>query len=354
MKKKLLIKLDYLIFFVNSFYFYLKNFDKVNLAIFNKSKKKINDSFGFKIKQLPINENFKLNKFVNLKNVFINGPQYLVSDLTHLYTRKFINRINIFQYFPIIPIFVFNIKVAFGYCFIGRCRKNYGHNIMDIYFGIYLKEKLKINGDIVFFGKINKTDQFFLKCINPSSKIIILPDYFFAVKADKYFCMPSLYFHHPYFEDFLFNYLKKIKNTALEMNDDIFLPNKLKLFAIRRGYARSLKLENYVEKFFEQNGYTLINFDNYTVNNQIKLIQNTKFLAGFHGSNLINGGFMNQGTIVEITTHFGHDRGEFEYFGLINGNKFINLDIREELRSEQKIMKVLDTKLKVFFNKHKI
>ncbi len=39
---------------------------------------------------------------------------------------------------------------------------------------------------------------------------------------------------------------------------------------------------------------------------------------------------------------------------LINGNKFINLDIREEVRSEQKIMKVLDTKLKVFFNKHKI
>ena len=63
---------------------------------------------------------------------------------------------------------------------------------------------------------------------------------------------------------------------------------------------------------------------------------------------------MNKGTIVEIITHHGHDSGEFKYFGALDGNNFVSLDVREELLKKKLDKKYIYTKLKKIFKDHNL
>ena len=342
-----------LFIYINAFVFFFRNFNNVNFILYKKNYSEIKKSFNFKIEQKSIFEKFNINNFVTLKNVYVNGYQYIVSDLKYLYPRKKIKNINPLQYENKIPIFCYITRNSFGYNFLGRGRNNYGHNIMDVYFAIYLKEKLKINGEIIFFGNLNKADKFFINVLGISSKITILPKRLYSFQAHNYTFIPTLYFHSRYFEKHLLEYFNIIKTNALKNSKKILDVKFTKLFAIRRGYSRQSKIEEIVENYFRNKGYNLINFDHYSIYDQINIVQNTKILAGIHGSNLINGGFMNKGTIVEIITHHGHDSGEFKYFGAIDGNNFVSLDLRDEL-FKQLDKKNIYTKLKKIFKDHNL
>ncbi len=345
-KSKFIILLIYL----DVFSFFCKNYKKTNLIFFNKNYLRIRNTFKFSIEQKSILDNFNINNFVSLNDVYVNGYQYIVSDLKYLYPRKTIKKINTLQYENKIPMFLYESQNAFGYNFLGRGRSNYGHNIMDVYFAIYLKEKLNIGGEIIFFGNLNNADKFFIDVLGISSKITILPKRLFSFYAKSYSFIPTLYFHRPYFEKYLNEYFSIIKKNALKNNNNKSDLKYIKLFAIRRGYARKSKVEDIVEGYFKKKGYYLINFDHYSIYDQINIVQNTKILAGIHGSNLINGGFMNKGTIVEIITHHGHDSGEFQYFGALGGNNFVSLDAREDLTKNKQNKKNIYTKLKKIFN----
>ena len=174
-----------LFIYINAFVFFFRNFNNVSIILYKKNYSEIKKSFKFQIEQKSIFENFNIDNFVTLKNVYINGYQYIVSDLKYLYPRKKIKKINPLQYENNIPIFCYKTHNSFGYNFLGRGRGNYGHNIMDVYFAIYLKEKLKINGEIIFFGNLNKADKFFINVLGISSKITILPQRLYSFQAHK-------------------------------------------------------------------------------------------------------------------------------------------------------------------------
>ena len=63
---------------------------------------------------------------------------------------------------------------------------------------------------------------------------------------------------------------------------------------------------------------------------------------------------MNNGTLIEIITHYGHDSGEFKYFAEIGGNKFIDLDLRDDFKKNIIDNNLIDTKLKNLFIQHKL
>ena len=69
-------------------YSFLKNLNNVQLLLVKKNYSEIKKSFQFQVEQKSIFENFNIDNFVTLKNVYINGYQYILSDLKYIYPRK--------------------------------------------------------------------------------------------------------------------------------------------------------------------------------------------------------------------------------------------------------------------------
>ena len=63
---------------------------------------------------------------------------------------------------------------------------------------------------------------------------------------------------------------------------------------------------------------------------------------------------MNKGTIVEIISHYGHDSGEFKYFGALGGNYFVDLDLRDDLIKSKLDNRIIDAKLSKLFNDYNL
>ena len=340
--------------FFYAFIFFLQNNRKTKISIFDKKYNLMKKAFNFKIKQKIISKNFKTDSFVTLENIYINSSQYILSDLEFLYTRRPVEEFFPFQYAPHTPKYIYSANITFGYCFLGRERKNYSHNIMDIYFAIYLKKTLKINGDIIFFGKLTDTDNFFLNAINFKEKISIVPDKFYAVNAKQYIFLPNLYWHDKSFKNYFIDYTNKIVEYCMQDTNNKKIIKYKNIFAIRRGYARKTVIDNLIENLFEEKDYKLINFDDYGISDQIRLMKNCDILAGFHGSNLMNSTFMKNGKLVEIVTHSEHTgNGCYTHLAEMNNNKHFELDIMTNVSNlkdfeiekklvKEKTLKVLD------------
>lgn len=85
-----------------------------------------------------------------------------------------------------------------------------------------------------------------------------------------------------------------------------------KIYASRRGSRRSPSNEDKIENLFIENGFEVHNLENFDLKSEIRLMKETRILAGVHGSALVNNIWMPRGgTMLDIVnenywTEAGH------------------------------------------------
>ena len=57
---------------------------------------------------------------------------------------------------------------------------------------------------------------------------------------------------------------------------------------------------------------------------------------------------------AEIISHYGHDSGEFKYFGALGGNDFVDLDLRDDLLKTKLDRRIINAKLSKLFNSYNL
>ncbi len=233
----------------------------------------------------------------------------------------------------------------------GYASKNYYHHLLNAVNSIHMLEKVSLSPDIPFI--INRAcfeSRYFQHLYQNSQKfrsinwLVQEPAMWFRVK--NLYRMQCIHFDaEPWFKS---KNLYNLKDT--QSSKKVFLSRDISK------YNRCLTNEVQIQEILAKLGFETVYAEHLTMDEQLELFQNTKYLVALHGAGLVQQLFMNQqeAHIIEVMPQNNlmplyywqaYTLGA-KYFDVVLGNKLDhnnNYELDPELL-EKAVIKMLDNK----------
>lgn len=176
----------------------------------------------------------------------------------------------------------------------------YFHIWFDGIIKLYYLNKLDKKVTIVLCKKDTKIFNNVLELFKDKFKVIYIDDFRF-IKVRNACVVKHLYWakHAPYFNTKMANFFSP---TILNNSSNIQVFDKI--YIKRKGTSRSIINNKEVESIFKKFGFEIISFEDYTIFEQARLVNNAQIIAGLHGAGFTNLIFSKPNlTLIELQNH---------------------------------------------------
>jgi hypothetical protein len=271
----------------------------------------LNARFRPRFKRQLYNKPCKVIELVNQDGLCRADHVFLVTERQYAYDQNCYYGYqpnNIFKsakrFFPHLSLFDIHVEQRLG--ILGFCRGNYYHDVVDFFFQGYLLKKQGKNIPLLRIGLSKGVETSLEKILQQLTPPIhysparlnrlVVGELFVYQTADAR--IPEYPFNantglFSEFRQYIFDIQKLV--LPIEMNKGE------KIFATRRGGARFLKNNADLEKAFSDLGFSIIDFGEYSFEEQVNISRQAKVMVGLHGANLTNVAFMSSGAkVIEI------------------------------------------------------
>ena len=211
---------------------------------------------------------------------------------------------------------------------LGAIENNYGHAWTELAARAYATKISKIKFDYVLIDYNNKYTFEILRLLNISDKKVILSSDYKYIKAKKLIYPELINNFKEYFLNGLFIYHRRflpswIKYLYEDAKDNVLSFNNAgyfeKIYISRRNKnIRNIINEKELLFSLENQGFRTIYFEDYSVIDQIKIMQSSSHIIAIHGAGMINCNFCKEGTKVLELFPFYYQCG----FAYMNANMF--------------------------------
>ena len=194
---------------------------------------------------------------------------------------------------------------------VGLIENNYSHAWTELAARAYASSVSKIKYDYILIDFENEFTRQIIKILNLSDKKILIGSKYTYLTANnliypelinnfkEYFINGISIYHRKYLPSWIkFLYREALNNIKLSNKENTFR----KVYISRREKSfRKIINENNLIHLLERKGYQTLYFEDYSVVDQIKIMQDSNEVIAIHGAGLVNINFCRRGTkILEL------------------------------------------------------